>query len=72
MYKKMYYHLFNVITDALKEDDIIVLKEILIQGQVETEEMYMNNCDDWFMTFPCEAHFEFRIPNFEFKKLLHF
>ena len=46
MYKKMYYHLFNVITDALKEDDIIVLKEILIQGQVETEEMYMNNCDD--------------------------
>ena len=46
MYKKMYYHLLNVITDALKEDDIIVLKEILIQGQVETEEMYMNNCDD--------------------------
>lgn len=37
----MYFKLFNVITDALEENDITVLKEILKQGQIETEEMYI-------------------------------
>ena len=41
MYKKMYFKLFNVITDALEENDITVLKEILKQGQIETEELYI-------------------------------
>lgn len=46
MYKKMYFHLFNTITDALEENDIIVLKEILKQGQIETEEMYIEGNED--------------------------
>ncbi len=46
MYKKMYFHLFNVITDALEENDITVLKEILKQGQIETEEMYIESDED--------------------------
>lgn len=46
MYKKMYFHLFNVITDALEENDINVLKEILKQGQIETEEMYINGVEE--------------------------
>ena len=37
----MYFKLFNVITDALEENEITVLKEILKQGQIETEEMYI-------------------------------
>ena len=37
----MYFKLFNVITDALEENDITVLKEILKQGQIETEELYI-------------------------------
>ena len=46
MYKKMYFFLFNVITDALKENDISVLKEFLKQGQIKTEEMYMEGDED--------------------------
>ena len=46
MYKKMYFHLFNVIIDALEETDINVLKEILKQGQIETEEMYINGNEE--------------------------
>ena len=46
MYKKMYFHLFNVITDSLEETDINVLKEILKQGQIETEEMYINGNEE--------------------------
>ena len=46
MYKKMYFHLFNVITDALEENDITVLKEILKQGQIETEELYIEGDED--------------------------
>lgn len=42
LYKKMYYHLFNYVTDAInsqsKEDSDIILKN----AQIETEEMYMN------------------------------
>ncbi len=46
MYKKMYFHLFNAVTDALEENDINVLKEILKQGQIETEEMYIEGAED--------------------------
>ena len=46
MYKKMYFHLFNTITDALEENDIFVLKEILKQGQIDTEEMYIDGTED--------------------------
>lgn len=42
MYKKLYYRLFNTITDALNESDIKKLKEILRNGQLETEEIFMN------------------------------
>ncbi len=42
MYEKMYYHLFNTITDALKEADLEKVKELLMRGQIDTEEMYIN------------------------------
>lgn len=42
MYKKLYYRLFNTITDALNESDIKKLKEILRNGQLETEGIFMN------------------------------
>ncbi len=42
----MYFKLFNIITDSLEENDIIVLKEILKQGQIETEEMYIEGEDE--------------------------
>ena len=42
MYKRMYYHLFNTITDVLKETDIEKIKETLKNGQIETEEMYIS------------------------------
>lgn len=46
MYKEMYYHLFNVITDAIENDNIDEIKKILIKGQQETEEMYISAVDD--------------------------
>ncbi len=46
MFKKMYFHLFNIITDALEETDIGKLKEILKNGQIETEEMYINGTEE--------------------------
>ena len=42
MFKKMYFRLFNIITDALEENDIEKMREILKNGQIETEEMYIN------------------------------
>jgi len=46
MYKKMYFRLFNTITDALNESDIEKMREILKNGQIETEEMYINGDED--------------------------
>ena len=43
-YEKMYYHLFNAITDALEnmeELDLGLAKQKLQMAQRETEEMYM-------------------------------
>lgn len=43
IYKKMYYHLFNCVTDALEEADIDKVKEILKNAQIETEEIYISS-----------------------------
>lgn len=43
-YKKLYFHLFNVLTDAIEEietGNIFTARDILIKAQQETEEMYM-------------------------------
>ena len=45
LYKKMYYHLFNVITDAINESNHIKRIEILKQWQIDTEEMYISHCE---------------------------
>ena len=42
MYQKMYYHLFNAVTDALEENDIEKMKKILVKAQQETEEIYIS------------------------------
>ncbi len=45
IYKKMYYHLFNAVTDAIYEQNHIKRIEILKQAQIDTEEMYISVCD---------------------------
>lgn len=42
LYKKMYYHLFNAILDAIKAEDKTSADMILMRAQSETEEMYIN------------------------------
>ena len=42
LYKKMYYHLFNKITDALESHTIDEQSLILKQAQIDTEEMYIS------------------------------
>ena len=42
MYKKMYYHLFNAVTDAIEEKNIDDIKKLLIKAQQETEEIYIS------------------------------
>ena len=42
----MYFRLFNVVTDALEENDIDKMREILKNGQIETEEMYIEGDED--------------------------
>ena len=47
-YKKMYFHLFNAITDALgdmENGDPSAARYRLIRAQQETEEMYINADD---------------------------
>lgn len=46
MYKKMYHLLFNAITDALNENDIYKMRNILMNAQLETEEIYMSYGED--------------------------
>ena len=43
LFKKMYFHLFNNITDALPYISNEYALEILKQAQITTEEMYINN-----------------------------
>ena len=45
LYKKMYLHLFNAVTDAINESNHIKRTEILKQGQIDTEEMYISHCE---------------------------
>lgn len=42
LYKKMYYHLFNAVTDAIEEVNPIKRIDILKQAQIDTEEMYIS------------------------------
>ncbi len=46
VYKKMYLSLFNSITDALEETDVEKIKQILIQAQIKTEEMYIDSDEE--------------------------
>ncbi len=42
MYQKMYYHLFNAVTDVLEENSIEDIKKMLVKAQQETEEIYIS------------------------------
>ncbi len=46
VYKKMYLSLFNSVTDALEENDIEKMKQMLIQAQIVTEEMYIESNEE--------------------------
>ena len=45
LYKKMYVHLFNAVTDAINEPNHIKRIEMMKQAQIDTEEMYISHCD---------------------------
>ena len=45
LYKKMYLHLFNAVTDAINEPNHIKRIEIMKQAQIDTEEMYISYCE---------------------------
>ena len=40
LYKKMYYHLFNAVTDAIRAKTKSETDEILKQAQIECEDVY--------------------------------
>ena len=43
-YKRMYFHLFNALTDAIEEithGDVLTAQNILIKAQQDTEEIYL-------------------------------
>ena len=45
MYRKMYYHLFNAVTDALaalEKQNIGQAKELLMEAQQQCEEIYLD------------------------------
>ena len=46
LYKKMYYHLFNAVTDVLDITNEEKVKELLIKAQQETEEIYIGAEDN--------------------------
>lgn len=49
MYKKMYYRLFNSITDALtalEQQNFGAAAEILRQAQIDSEEIYLDAEDE--------------------------
>ncbi len=45
LYKKMYLHLFNAVTDAINEPNHIKRIELMKQAQIDTEEMYISHCE---------------------------
>ncbi len=42
LYKKMYYTLFNAVTDAIERTDNNIVKHILIKAHQDVEEIYIN------------------------------
>ena len=50
MYKKMYFHLFNAITDALDElretEDCGRVEEILVSAQQRAEDRFLDESED--------------------------
>lgn len=46
IYKQMYLSLFNSITEALEENDIERIKQILVAAQIKTEEMCIESSED--------------------------
>lgn len=42
LYKKMYYHLFNAITDALECNETDKKDKILKQAQITAEDIYIS------------------------------
>lgn len=46
IYKEMYYHLFNAITDALETNPKEKTKKTLMQAQIDIEEMFMSYGED--------------------------
>ncbi len=45
LYKKMYLHLFNAVTDAINEPNHIKRIEMMKQAQIDTEGMYISHCE---------------------------
>lgn len=45
LYKKMYLHLFNAVTDAINEPNHIKRIEMMKQAQIDTEEMHISHCE---------------------------
>ena len=43
LYKKMYYHLFNMVSDVIEVCSDEKTKNALIKAEQETEEIYMNS-----------------------------
>ena len=49
MYKNMYFHLFNAVTDALRQmerQNFGAAAEILRQAQIDSEEIYLDAEDE--------------------------
>lgn len=42
LYKKLYYLLFNAVTDTVRTETKSESDEILKQAQIKTEDMYIN------------------------------
>lgn len=45
-YKKLYFHLFNTLTDALEAPNLEAVRSILRQAQADAEETYLQDTDD--------------------------
>ena len=45
-YKKLYFQLFNTLTDALEAPDLDAVRQILRRAQANAEETYLLDTDD--------------------------
>lgn len=60
-YKKLYYHLFNVVTDsitAIREQNYGIAQKMLMQGQLECEEIYLQAENDGAIKTKCSGREE--------------